>query len=200
MLSHLNGKVIDRNFSNNTLVLELNDFGFLILTSTANLQKISCGERRTIYVHLSANELGIKLCGFLSRAEKELFELLITVSGIGPKAALKILDQFSVEEFIPAVIREDVNLISKAQGIGKKTAERIVLELKTKFKKIIPTGVCNPDSKSPIEVSNNRLLASDILNNLGFDPLEVERKLNQAQNENIADDVELLVKYCLKAS
>jgi Holliday junction DNA helicase RuvA len=198
MLSHLTGKIIDRNFSNNTLVLELNDFGFLILTSSKNLQKIQCGERRTIYVHLSSNELGIKLCGFLTRAEKELFELLITVSGIGPKAALKILDQFTVEEFIPAVIREDLNLISKAQGIGKKTAERIILELKTKFKKIIPAHAQDQDKESNAQVSDNRLTASDILNNLGFDPLEVERKLNQAQKENIADDVELLVKYCLR--
>jgi len=199
MLSHLTGKIIDRNFSNNTLVLEVNDFGFLLLTSSTNLSKIKCGERRTIYVHLSANELGIKLCGFLSRAEKELFELLITVSGVGPKAGLKILDQFSVEEFIPAVIREDINLISKAQGIGKKTAERIVLELKTKFKKIIPSGMQAQDNDQDLNITDNRMAASDILNNLGFDPLEVERKLNQAQKENIADDVELLVKYCLKA-
>jgi holliday junction DNA helicase RuvA len=200
MLSHLTGKIIDRNLGNNTIVLDLNGFGFLILTSATNLQKIKCGENRTIYVHLSANEQGIKLCGFLSRAEKELFELLITVSGVGPKAALKILDQFSVEEFIPAVIREDINLISKAQGIGKKTAERIILELKTKFKKIIPSGISNNDDGIQPGISHNRLAASDILNNLGFDPLEVERKLNQAQLDNIADDVELLVKYCLKTS
>jgi Holliday junction DNA helicase RuvA len=121
------------------------------------------------------------------------------VSGVGPKAALKILDQFSVEEFIPAVIREDINLISKAQGIGKKTAERIVLELKTKFKKIIPSGMQAQDNDQDLSISDNRMAASDILNNLGFDPLEVERKLNQAQKENIADDVELLVKYCLKS-
>jgi len=199
MLSHLTGTILDRNFSNNTLVLEVNDFGFLILTSSSNLQKIKCGDRRTIYVHLSANELGIKLCGFLSRAEKELFELLITVSGVGPKAGLKILDQFSVEEFIPAVIREDINLISKAQGIGKKTAERIVLELKNKFKKIIPTSQGSQDHESNLSISDNRMAASDILNNLGFDPLEVERKLNQAVKDNIPDDIELLVKYCLKS-
>lgn len=191
MLSYLSGKIIDRNFSNNTLVIDVGNIGFCVEASTRTLGEISVGEARTVYVHLSSNDLGIRLCGFLTRAEKELFELLISVSGVGPKAGLKILDQFRVDEFIPAVIREDVNLISKAQGIGKKTAERIILELKTKFKKI---SIIKEDTHS---VSDKRYEAAEILNGLGFDPLEVEKKLNAATQENIADDVELLVRYCL---
>ncbi len=107
MLAQLKGKIIERNLSNNNFVLEVNDIGYLLDANLKTINQLSLNSLATIYTHLSSNEHGIRLFGFLTRAEKEMFETLISVSGIGPKSALGILGVLSPQQIISAVIKEE---------------------------------------------------------------------------------------------
>jgi Holliday junction DNA helicase RuvA len=192
MFAYIRGKIRDKSLANTNCVVEVNGIGYLIQTNLKTLNQLKLDDERLVYTWLSSNEDGMRLLGFLTKAEKELFELLISVSGVGPKAALKILDTFSVDQFISAVLREETKLISSAPGVGAKTAARIILELQNKLKKI----------SSPV-ISDNKFSAaeeaSSVLSGLGFSALEIDEKLQLAEKNNVADDIEELVRFCIKA-
>lgn len=194
MYSYLIGIVQEKNYVNSSFVLEINNIGYEIFASTKTLSQLENGTNKTIYTIVSAKDDGIKLWGFLSRAEKEVFEILTSVSGVGPKSALSIVNSLNVDDIISAVIREKHDLISSAPGIGEKTAKRIILELKNKFSKINKN--LNLSEDNSYKSSED---AISILSNLGFSSLEIDKKLSQARNSNIPDDPELLVKFCLSA-
>lgn len=190
MFAYIRGKIRDKNLVNPSFVIEANSIGYLVQSNLKTINSLTTDEEKTIYTWLSSNEDGMRLCGFLTKAEKELFELLIAVSGVGPKAALKILDTLSVDQFISAVIREEAKLISSAPGIGAKTAARIILDLKSKLKKI-----------STPQVSENKFSSSDeagsVLSGLGFSALEIDEKLKAASEAGVGDELEELVRYCV---
>lgn len=191
MFAYIKGKIRDKSLANTNCVIETQGIGYLLETNLKTLNQLKLDEERIIYTWLSSNEDGMRLLGFLTKAEKELFELLISVSGVGPKAALKILDTFTVDQFISAVLRGEAKLISSAPGVGAKTAARIILELQNKLKKI----------SSPV-ISDNKFSAaeeaSSVLSGLGFSAIEIDEKLQLADKNNIADDVEELVRFCIK--
>lgn len=190
MFAYIRGKIRDKNLQNTSFVIEANGIGYLIQSNLKTVSNLKLDEETVIHTWLSSNEDGMRLCGFLAKAEKELFELLISVSGVGPKAALKILDTLSVDQFISAVIREESKLLSSTPGIGAKTAARIIIDLQNKLKRI-----------SPLQISENKFSnsndASSILSGLGFSAIEIDEKLKTAQENNISDDVEELVRYCI---
>lgn len=192
MFAYLKGKIIEKNFQNNSFVLEVNNIGYLLESSSRNLSKLNQGTDYRIDVLAINNEEGTKLFAFLSKTEKELFQMLIKISGIGPKSAIHILDCFEVDQFISAVIRGDSKLIEQAHGIGNKTAQRIILELKNKFKNISQIENTN---QTTYKVQNDITM---ILNNLGLSYLEIDKKLIEAKNKNIPDDAEMLIRYCLQ--
>lgn len=192
MFAYLKGLVTEKNFSTSSLTLEVNNIGYEIFSNTKTLSSLETKTEKTIFTILSAKDDGMKLWGFLSRVEKELFELLTTVSGVGPKAALSILNVLNVDDLISAVLREKPELISQAQGVGDKTAKRIILELKNKFSKINSSKQLSQTSSF-----NSADDVSSILSNLGFSAIDIDKKLSRAKEEGLADDVEALIRYCV---
>ncbi len=196
MFAYFKGKIIEKNLNCNTAIIDVNNIGYLVEIPKTTLIKINQGEDYKIHVVAINNEEGIRLFGFLNKTEKELFQLLIKVSGIGPKSAVNILSYFEVEQFISAVIRGDVKLIEEAQGVGNKTAQRIILELKNKFKNIIVSKDNKEGDENHSYKSHNDV--SSILSNLGLSYLEIDKKLNAAREQEIPDEAESLIRFCLQ--
>lgn len=130
MISYLCGKVINKSV--NYAILEVAGIGYQIFAGENFLNELKVGIETEVYTHHQVREEASDLYGFKNIEDLELFELLLTVSGVGPKSALGVISMASAEDIKEAIIREDANLLTKVSGIGKKTAERLVLELKTK--------------------------------------------------------------------
>lgn len=131
MIAFLVGVVEEKR--EGTLVLDVNGVGYELCISNNSLVALpQIGETTKILTYMAVREDGVFLFGFTSREEKDLFLKLITVSGVGPKLALSVLSGMSISDLTIAISREDTRLLSKIKGLGKKTAERICLELKDK--------------------------------------------------------------------
>lgn len=142
MISRLNGSVthIDPKY----IVLDVGGVGYKVSVTSDTIFKIKVDDTLIVWTYLAVRENALDLYGFLSLRELSFFELLITISGIGPKTALGILNSASVEAIETAVQTADTTHLTKVSGIGKKVAEKIVMELKDKIEKISHT----PESKS----------------------------------------------------
>lgn len=139
MFYHISGELVA--VESNMAVVDCNGVGYC-LTVSLNTQRYlkTPGQKVKLYTHFSVREDGVELFGFYDTEERDTFKLLITVSGVGPKAAINIMSALSPESFAVAVMNGDTKLISKAQNVGAKTAARIVLELKDKIAKTVPIG------------------------------------------------------------
>jgi len=118
-----------------SVIVDINGMGWQVFMSGSALDRLPhVGENVMLYTHMQTKEDSTSLYGFLDQQEKQLFEILISVTGVGPKAALNILSVLSPEQLITAILSDDVATLSKAPGIGKKTSQRISLELRDKLK------------------------------------------------------------------
>lgn len=117
------------------IVIDAGGVGYRINTTDSVISKLSAGEKKKIYTYLNVREDALDLYGFLSEEELNLFKLMISVSGIGPKVGLGVLSSISPSEFALAVVTGNIKAITKAPGVGPKVAQRIILELKDKMKK-----------------------------------------------------------------
>ncbi|MEE8029907.1 Holliday junction branch migration protein RuvA [Clostridioides difficile] len=133
MYSYIKGTVEEIYID--SIVVENNGIGYKINVSSNTIMNLQVGEATKIYTKLIVREDDMSLCGFVSREELKMFELLTSVSKIGPKVALSILSFASPAQLGAYILSEDIGKLSKAPGVGKKTAERIVLELKDKVDK-----------------------------------------------------------------
>ncbi|MCR5456915.1 MAG: Holliday junction branch migration protein RuvA [Clostridiales bacterium] len=132
MFYYLKGKLA--NTTAQTAVVECGGVGFLLTVSTNTLSHLTkMGEEVKLYTYMSVREDAMELYGFFTESELDMFKQLINVSGVGPKAAISLLSAFSPERLASAIVTGDVKMISGAKGIGKKTAERIILELKERI-------------------------------------------------------------------
>lgn len=143
MIGYLSGKVI--SIKPTQLILDVNGVGYQIFISISTFEKISENNLISLYIHTHFREDSLSLYGFYSEKEKEMFELLISVSGIGPKVALSILSGISVEDLSNAILHADLNRLLSIPGVGRKTAERIVLELKSKVSDLISSSHSSKD-------------------------------------------------------
>lgn len=116
------------------MVLDVNGVGYMLKVGASAAEKASVGEKRKVYTYLNVREDAMELYGFLSEEELNLFKMLISVSGVGPKVGVAILSSVSPSEFALAVVTGNVKAITKAPGVGPKVAQRIILELKDKMK------------------------------------------------------------------
>src|SRR6056297_1844024 len=124
MIGYLRGKII--NLEMETVILEINGIGFEI--ELAGFTKLpSLGEEIEIFIYTYVREDAIKLFGFSQKRDKELFEILITVNGIGPRAALNIINSMPTDRFISAILQENQPVLKEITGIGPKTAQRLIL-------------------------------------------------------------------------
>lgn len=132
MIAFLKGTVCD--MAENKVIIEVNNIGYNVFVSARDLGNIgTTGAFVTLHTYLQVREDAMQLYGFLSKEDLKIFQLLLGVNGIGPKAALGILSAFSATDLRFAVLAQDAKAISKAPGIGTKTAQKLILELKDKF-------------------------------------------------------------------
>lgn len=149
MISYLRGNLIDRTDEGN-VIIDVNGVGYEVCVPAGTLAKLREGEEAELYTYLSVKEDGMSLFGFSTREEMQVFKKIITVSGIGPKGGISILSIMSREQFITAVLSDDDAAISKANGVGKKTAQKIVLELKDKF--TLEDAFGASDNRNPVHM------------------------------------------------
>ena len=134
MIGFLTGKIISAKPTK--VIVDVNGVGFVVNISINTFEKISGKETTSLFIHTSVKEDSISLFGFYSEAEKEMFELLISVNGIGPKLAINLLSGIQTDDLKNAIETSNISRIIAVPGIGRKTAERLVLELKTKVDQV----------------------------------------------------------------
>ncbi len=149
----------------------------------------------TLLIHTHVREDALSLYGFVSSREKHLFELLISASGVGPSLALKILSGMSVDELVPAIRGSDLGRLTKIPGVGRKTAERMVVELKDKLEAVV-IEVERPAASSPAGVEADVVSA---LVNLGYEARTAEKAVEEARKESGAGNFEKLLRGALQA-
>lgn len=193
MISYIIGDI--KAILEDSFIIENNKMGYRINTSIATLEKIEINNEYKIYTVLNVRENEMSLYGFYSLDELEMYELLVTVSSIGPKNAISILSSLSVNEIKRAIVNNDIDYLTKAKGIGKKTASRIILELVDKIKSM---AISDINQEAPISPKNNSDIdvAKEALMNLGYQRNDVEIALNELKGLDL--DLEMLVKESLK--
>ena len=190
MLNHFTGRLIAKNPA--SIVVECHGVGYLLNISLNTYSKITAEENIRILVHLQITEDAHTLYGFADEDERRLFRLLITVSGIGCNTARMMLSSMNVDEIENCIVSEDVVKLKSIKGIGEKTAQRAILELKGKLKK---DGVV-PSVFSHIKVKDEAMAA---LLTLGFARNTVDKTLDSLLKKNPVSTVEELIKQALKS-
>lgn len=164
-----------------TVLLNVNGVGYEIDTPLSTFCQLQKGQKITLWTHLAVREDAQLLYGFLDVREKTIFRTLLKVNGVGPKMALAILSTLSVEMLIHTVEHEDLNMLVKVPGVGKKTAERLMIELRDRFKAMsTDTTTANPLNLEQIQFSGNSAAAEAeaALQSLGYKPLEAQKLVN----------------------
>lgn len=197
MISFIKGSV--EIFKEKTILIENNGIGYKVFVTDRVLEYVSKNTQEVkIYTYMNANmnvkEIEISLFGFLNIDELNIFEKLISISGVGPKGAISLLNAMQPSEIALAIITSDIKALSKGQGIGKKTAERIALELKDKIEMFETIGT---DIKIFEDTENNldKKEAIEALTALGFSRSETVKAINEI-NEDLS--TEKLISKALK--
>lgn len=200
MIAFIEGTIVKKTI-NTVIISTASGLGYEIFVPMIDLQQLpSNGSRILLYTHLQVKEDAIALFGFLSEEKLQVFKLLITVSGIGPKGALGILSGISLDDLRFAVLSEDTKTISKIPGIGAKTAGKLILELKDKFKlqDTIETKLLQGESVAVgTKASNMREEAVEALATLGYSATEAMKMLRKVEITETTT-VEDLIKQGLK--
>lgn len=131
MISHIKG-VVEEKFGSNGLIVDVNGVGYEMLVPVLDFENVNLGEEKKYYTYHQVRENAEELYGFSSLTAKKLFELLISVQGVGPKAGIAIMSLAEAEEVRNAIANGDAAFVSKASGVGKKSAERVIVDLKDK--------------------------------------------------------------------
>lgn len=197
MYAYIRGKLEYKH--NEYVVIEANGVGYKISTALSTIGNIgSIGEEVKVYTHLYVREDIMSLYGFSTQEELGMFELLISVSGVGPKAAISILSSTSPSKFSLAVITDDIKTLTKAQGIGNKMAQRIILELKDKINKEQLTPDFNDKlEKASLDKDSSRVSeAISALMVLGYTSAEASKAVSAVYSEEM--DLETIIKNALK--
>ena len=189
MITHLNGKLIEKNPTN--LIIECGGIGYEVKISLNTFSTISSDESILIYTQFIVREDAQLLYGFAIKEEREMFNHLISVSGIGPNTAMIMLSSLSTEDIAQAIQKEDVSTIQSIKGIGVKTAQRVIIDLKDKMLKFnISTGNIFSGNNT------NRFDALTALVSLGFDKKAADKALDKVSTGE--ETVEKLIKGALK--
>jgi Holliday junction DNA helicase RuvA len=159
------------------LVVDVGGVGYRVLATPAAVRKADGADEVSLETHLHVREDALQLYGFAEPAERELFEQLLAVSGVGPKVALAIVSGYSPGELRRAIVREDAALFETIPGIGKKTAQRVVLELK---EKITPLAAVEAPH---LGAGDGHIVARDALVELGYTVVEAEQRLAETDPE-----------------
>jgi holliday junction DNA helicase RuvA len=194
MIGQLRGRLTDKR--PNQVLVDVGGVGYIVQVPLSTFAAL--GELHTevtLLIHTHVREDALSLYGFLSSREKHFFEMLLSASGVGPSLALKILSGMSVEELVPAIRGSDLGRLTKIPGVGRKTAERIVVELKDKLD-AVTVEVERPAASSPAGVDADVVSA---LVNLGYEARAAESAVSDARRENGAGNFEKLLRASLQS-
>ncbi|MEA5057535.1 MAG: Holliday junction branch migration protein RuvA [Anaerotignum propionicum] len=194
MISYIKGTLAHRGES--FIILENGGMGYQIFVSAGFLSRMpEVGKDIKIFTYMSVKEDGISLFGFSSKEEQEMFLKLLTVGGVGPKGALGFLSQLTPQEIVMAILSADAKTLSKAPGVGKKTAQRVILELKDKFTTedaiAIPMEMVDGDS-----VGGAKFEAIEAMTALGYSRSEAAKAVGLVAAEGMT--TEDILKAALK--
>ena len=197
MIAYLEGKLIEKNPT--LLILEVNGVGYAVNIPVSTYGSlVETGQMVKILTYDLVREDELKLYGFSTKPEKELFELLIAVNGVGPRMALSILSCISVQEFQRSVLQEDLDVLTAISGVGKKKAQRLIVELKEKLGKV-DLGERKDMREEEAILTPAVDEAALALISLGYTKVDARRALEKVTNQaNEALPVEELIKRVLK--
>jgi Holliday junction DNA helicase RuvA len=192
MITQVRGRLVEK--SPTEVVVDCNGVGYLLLISLNTFSALPEDEAVVLYTHLSIREDAHTLFGFISKTERAVFKFLISVSGVGPSIARTMCSSMTSEEIQNAIASENVALIQSVKGIGAKTAQRVIVDLKDKILKTF-----NIDEVS-VNVSNtNKDEALSALEVLGFQRKQSDKIMTKILKENPDASVEKLIKLALKS-
>ena len=194
MIGQLRGRLADKR--PNQLLVDVGGVGYLVavpLSTYASLGDLH--SEVTLLIHTHVREDALTLYGFFSSREKHFFEMLLGASGVGPSLALKILSGMSVEELVPAIRSGDVARLTRIPGVGRKTAERMVVELKDKLEAVVVAGE-KPAIASPAGVEAD---VASALTNLGYEQRMAENAVAEAKRAAGTANFEKLLRAALQS-
>jgi holliday junction DNA helicase RuvA len=187
MIAYISGEVIDQ--LDTSLVINVQGIGLQVFTTHEMIAKSRIGERCQLYTYLIVREDALTLYGYITKQEKELFQYLLGVNGVGPRSANMILSTLSVEAIRQAIQQEDDVLISRVPSIGKKTAQKIILQLKGKF----DNKIGGLDQQT---LADHQMLV-DALTGLGYSVMEAQQAIQsmpKERPEDIGEQIRLALK------
>lgn len=191
MITHLRGKLVEKNPT--YAIIECNGVGYFLNISLNTYSALPDSEAVMLYTHLSIREDAHTLFGFFNKVEREIFKLLISVSGVGPSIARTMLSSMTPQQIQEAIASEDIPLIQSVKGIGAKTAQRVIIDLKDK---ILSTYQISEET-----VNNNNTLKDEALSALevlGFTRRQVEKTVQKIIQETPEVSLEEIIKQALK--
>ncbi|MFA6598588.1 MAG: Holliday junction branch migration protein RuvA [Ignavibacteriaceae bacterium] len=190
MIGFLKGKII--SLRPTKIILDVNGVGYLVFISITTFEKISSLPEVSLFIHTHVKEDSLTLFGFFSESEKEMFELLISISGIGPKSAQTILSGISVDELKEAIEFANIGRLIAIPGIGRKTAERLLIELRGKVE-----GISSLGSESTGQKSSIKNEATTALTTLGYNVKLAEKVVREISTENPDITLEDIIRKSL---
>jgi len=193
MIGQLRGSLGDKR--TNQVLVDVGGVGYLVHIPLSTFYALGdLHSNVTLLIHTQVREDAIALYGFLSSREKQLFELLISASGVGPALALKILSGMSVDDLIPAVRSGDLVRLTRIPGVGRKTAERMVVELRDKLEAMdVPE-----DARRPVTVSGAAGDVVSALLNLGYEQRTAEQAVERSEKDGVSSTFEALLRSALQ--
>jgi holliday junction DNA helicase RuvA len=195
LFDYLKGILASKNGINNvSLTVEVNGIGYLVQITLRDFSKLaSIGSEIKVYVVLLHREDNMSLCGFLQKEDRDIFKILTSVSGVGPKMALMLLDEFESCELISLVIKGDFKELTRAKGVGPKLAQKIILELKDKLINLQNTLPITLSDDTEIKDEGALQDAQTVLISLGYEREEIKKAVSNAikfvKNTNNAEEI-----------
>ncbi|MDP2068701.1 MAG: Holliday junction branch migration protein RuvA [Lutibacter sp.] len=191
MITHIRGKLVEKNPT--YAIIETNGVGYWLNISLNTYSQLPDNEFVILYTHLSVKEDAHTLYGFINKTEREIFRLLISVSGVGPSIARTMLSSMTTDEIQQAIASNNVSVIQSVKGIGVKTAQRVLVDLRDKISKTYAIDEVYISQSNTIK--NEALSALEVL---GFNKKQVEKVVDKILAEDKNLSVEVLIKNALK--
>lgn len=197
MIAYLKGELVKKGMAD--IIIEVSGIGYQVFVSASTLAKLpQSGEQVQIYTYMSVKDDGVSLYGFSSQQENDMFLKLLTVGGVGPKSALGFLAQLSPQEIVMAILTDDIKTLMKSPGVGRKTAQRVILELKDKCKSEDAFDMDMPAMADDASagIGGAKFEAIDAMTALGYSRSEAAKAVQAVAAEGM--DTQAILKAALK--
>lgn len=195
MIGYIKGNVLSA--LDGVVLLENNGIGYEITCSAEVYQKLLADKKGEVYTYLAVREDGVSLYGFISAEEKNMFLKLISVSGVGPKMGITVLSNMKLKDLALKIATSDVKGLSSVKGLGKKTAERIILELREKISEEETLSANSTDTLSAEVITKDNEDAIIALMSLGFTKQECVKAVKEAKDNGLSN-IEQVIAYAIK--